>query len=134
MVVPEDSLKGGLDYITGHVDMSGEVYVIDVGRDVVHDEPLIISTWDEDTSEEDGVFANAVFSDRYMARDFSPDENIRVVYDHDIEVVSGDRIGEYSGVDFFDVDLDQRLEFREKNGGSYRPDDQGLKDLYSLFN
>lgn len=129
----EDSLKGGLDYIAGHVDMSGEVYIIDVGRDTVHDEPVILSTWDEETRIEDSSFVETVFPPEYLAEDFAPDENVNVAYDHDIDLVPGERIGEYSGVDFFDVDTDQRLEFRDENKESYRPDEEALDELYSLI-
>jgi hypothetical protein len=129
----EDSLRGSLDYITGHVDMSGEVYIIDVGRDTVHDDPIILSTWDEETREEDGSFVETVFSPEYLAEEFAPDRNVHVAYDHGIEVRPGERRGEYSGVDFFDVDMDQRLEFRKENKESYRPDEKALDKLYRLL-
>ncbi|MFB6174609.1 MAG: hypothetical protein ABEJ87_01370 [Candidatus Nanohalobium sp.] len=128
-----DSLKGGLDYITGHVDMSGEVYIIDVGRDVVHDDPIILSTWGEETREEDSSFVETVFPPEYLAEDFAPDENVHVAYDHGLDVRPGERRGEYSGVDFFDIDLDQRLRFREENRDGYRPDSEVLDEFYGLL-
>lgn len=129
----EDSLKGGLDYITGHVGQSGDVYIIDVGLEEVHDDPIIIGTWDEDTREEEGSFVETVFTPEYLAEEFAPDQNVHVAYDHGIEVVPGERRGEYSGVDFFDVHADQRLEFREENRESYRPDEQALDEFYRLL-
>ena len=129
----EDCLKRGLDYITGRVDSSGEVYIIDVGWDCIHDDLLIIATWGEETKREDRSFANTVFTERYLAHDFTPEENIRIAYDHDIRIEPGERLGAYSGVDFFDVDTDLRVEMREQNRGSYEPDEQALETLYTLI-
>lgn len=129
----KDSLKGGLDYIASHVDMSGKVYIIDVGRDTVHDDPILLSTWGENTKEENSSFVETVFPPEYLAEDFAPDENVHVAYDHDIDVVPGERRGEYSGIDFFDVDIDQRLKFREENKESYRPDSEALDEFYRIL-
>jgi hypothetical protein len=128
-----DALKGGLDYLTGHVDMSGEVYVVDVGRDVVHDEPIILSTWDEGTHPEDGSFVETVFTPEYLAHDFAPAENVRVAYDHGLTVRPGQYRGTYSGVEFAGVAERQRREFRDANADSYSPDEHALDVLYSLL-
>lgn len=129
----KDSLKGGLDYITGRVDSSGEVYIIDVGRDRIHDEPLIIATWEEETHREDRSFANTVFSERYLAHDFTPEENTRIAYDHDIRIEAGERLGAYSSVEFFDIESDLRVEVRKTNSETYEPDEEALKTVYSLL-
>lgn len=129
----EDCLKGGLDYITGRVDSSGEVYIIDVGWDCIHDELLIIATWGEETNREDRSFANTVFTERYLGHDFTPEENIRIAYDHGIRIEPGEPLGAYSGVDFFEIDTDLRLEVRETNSETYEPDEEALKTVYSLL-
>jgi hypothetical protein len=130
----DDALKGGLDYITGHVDMSGEVYIIDVGRDAIHADPIILSTWDEETQTEEHSFVETIFSPEYLAHDFAPDENIRVAYDHGITVRPDEYRGQYSNVEFFDVDKSQRREFRQANADSYSPVKQVRDTLYSLLN
>lgn len=130
----EDALKGGLDYITGRIDMSGEVYIIDVGRDAIHEDPMILSTWDRETQTEEGSFVETIFPPEYLAHDFSPDENIRVAYDHELTVRPDEYRGEYSDVDFFDVEESQRREFRQSNTESYTPVKQVRDTLYSLLN
>ena len=129
----EDCLKGGLNYITGRVDSSGEVYIIDVGWDCIHDDLLIIATWGEETKREDRSFANTVFTERYLAHDFTPEENIRVAYDHGIRIESGKRLGAYSGVEFFDIDIDLREEVRETNSETYYSDKEARETLYRLL-
>jgi hypothetical protein len=133
-IVSEAVLKGGLDYITGRVDMSGEVCIIDLGRDAIHDDPIILSTWDEKTHPEEGSFVGTVFPPEYLAHDFAPDENIRVAYDHGITVRPDEYRGEYSNVEFFDVEESQRREFRQANTDSYSPVEQTRDTLYSLLN
>lgn len=126
-------MRAGLDYIAGRVDRDGAVYVIDVGRDAVHSEPMIIGTWDDDTSEELGSFVESIFDPEHLAKNYSPDENVRVAYDDDLNPDPGEYRGEWDGVEFYDVSTDDRLRFRKENEESYRPDSDALDQFYRLL-
>jgi len=131
VTVPHDTLRGGLDYITGHVDGSGTVTVVDVGRDDIHDAPLLITTYDAATYPEDGPFADPVFTPKYLAHDFSPEENVRVMYVHEPSPDPDATIGEWSGVDFV-VDRSLRERFREHTEW-YDHDDDAVARLRELL-
>lgn len=126
----EDSLRVGINYITNRVNSDVEVYVIDVGRDAIHEEPMIISTW---PSEDTGSFVESIFEPEYLAKSYSPDENIRVAYDGSSDFRSRVYRGSWDDVDFFDVVEDDRLRFREEKRESYRPDTEVLDVFYELL-
>jgi|GEM_PF-2542882 len=131
MAVPVDTLRGGLDYITGHVDQSGTITVVDVGRDHIHDAPLLITTYDAETCPEDGPFADPVFPPEYLAHDFTPEENVRVLYVHEPSPDHDEFVGEWSGVDFA-VDRRLRGQFRTQTKW-YDHDDEAVESLNELL-
>jgi hypothetical protein len=133
MTVPEGSLRAGLHYVTGAVSEGAAVYVIDVGRDVVHSAPLLLTTWAADPGERDGSFAEAVFDPEHLVHEYTPPENVRVAYDHGLTPSGGDRIGEWSGVPFRSVEADLRRRFREANRESYTPDEAALDQLRAML-
>jgi hypothetical protein len=129
----KDAIKSGLVYLTGHVDGSGDVHLVDVGRDTVHAEPIILCSWDESTKREDASFVETVFPPEYLANEFAPEENVRVAYDHGFDFTPTVHRGEWSGVDIYDVAVDERRRLRENNTDGYSPD-EALRDLlYGLL-
>jgi hypothetical protein len=131
MAVPADTLCGGLDYVTGHVDESGTVTVVDVGRDHIHEAPLLITTYDADTYPEDGPFADLVFPPEYLAHSFSPEENVRLLYVHEPDPEPDEVVGEWSSVDFA-VDRRLREQFRTQTEW-YDHDDEAVELLNELL-
>ena len=142
MTVPPECLRVGLDYlsghvdhsgVSGHVDHSGDVYVVDVGRDVVHSEPLLVASWYETTSGEAGSFVGAIFDPEHLAKSYTPDENVRVAYDHDAEPQSERPLGEGKSVTVHDTGEEYRERYREESKDFYTPARDSIRTLPRLF-
>lgn len=130
MTLPKSSLRSGLNYISARLDHSGEAYLLDAGRDSIHSEPVVFVSWPDESSVEGGSFIETLFDPEHMARNYTPDENMRVAYDDGFEDFSGDVEGTLREVDFYSIGRDRRLEFREGKESAYRPDDEALGQLY----
>lgn len=133
MSVPQNSLRAGLNYVTGRLNHSGETYVLDVGRDIIYSEPIIFATWEDETHEENSSFIETIFDPEQMARNYSPDENIRIGYDNDFEPFERNYRGEWRDVDFYDIGNRDRDLFRDRKETAYWPDDEALDQLYELI-
>lgn len=121
MSIPEDCLGSALYYITGAVDEKGDVRVIDIGRDVIRSDSILIVTWNEESGSHSGSFAEAVFRPEHIARQYSPDGNVRVAYDHDARPPQHDELGEWSSVTFYDVGAEYREYYRTRIDEGYEP-------------
>ncbi|WP_255148699.1 hypothetical protein [Halorarius halobius] len=126
-------MRGGLDYLTGHVDLSGKIAVIAVGRDAVHSEPLLVTSWSESTHPERGSFVETIFPPEYLAHSFAPDENVRVAYDHEGDVTTTSPLGEWDGVTFFDVASADRRTFIESNEAVFTEDERMFETLVGML-
>lgn len=133
MAAPENSLRAGLNYVTARLDHSGEAYVLDVGRDVIHSEPIMFATWDSETSRQTSSFIETLFDPDHMAKNYSPDENIRVGYDEVFEPSETSYQGEWRDVDFYNIGKKDREMFRERKETAYWPDDEALDQLYEMI-
>ncbi|WP_128477947.1 hypothetical protein [Halorussus pelagicus] len=121
MPVPTDSIRSGLNYLKAFLDNEGDIFVIDIGRDDIHSEPLLLTTWDGATSPQDESFAHAVFDPEHMTRSYAPEENIRVTYDDGAAPAGGEYVGEWSSVSVYDVGREYRDYYREESGDFYDP-------------
>ena len=130
VTVSEGSVRSGLNYISARLDQSGEAYILDAGRDEIHSEPIVFVSWPESSSEESGSFIETLFEPEHLAKNYSPDENMRVGYDDSFDDFEGELKGSWSGVDVYDIGRDRRLEFREGKESAYRPDEQALNQFY----
>ncbi|WP_276300480.1 hypothetical protein [Halorussus lipolyticus] len=133
MSVPTDCVRSGLEYIAAKVDHGGQVYVIDIGRDVIHSAPLILTTWDDSTAVETGSFAHAVFGPKHMAKSYTPDENVRVTYDHGAEPPGETDLGEWSSVRLADVGREYREYYRENSGDFYTPVENPVETVTTVL-
>ena len=131
MTVPDGSLRSGLDYVAAYLDHEGTVTVVDVGRDDIHDAPLLITTWDAETHPEDGPFVHAAFGPEHMACAYTPEENVRVMYVHEPVADHDDTVGDWKAVTFV-VDRSLRVRFREHTEW-YDHDDDGVDRLLELL-
>lgn len=130
MTVPEGSVRSGLNYISARLEQSGKAYILDAGRDEIHSEPIIFSSWQDESSEYSGSFIETLFEPDHMAKNYSPEENMRVGYDDSFDDFDGELKGNWKGVDFYDIARDRRLEFREGKRSAYTPDKEALNQLY----
>lgn len=126
-------MRSGLNYISARLDHSGEAYILDAGRDDIHSEPIVFASWPDESSEEGSFFIETLFDPEHLAKNYSPDENMRVGYDDSFNDFGGELKGNWRGVDFYDIGRDRRLEFREERGSAYRPDEEALNQFYDQF-
>lgn len=133
MAVSQNSIRAGLNYITARLDHSGEAYVLDVGRDVIHSEPIMFATWGSEASDQEGSFIETLFDPEHMERNYSPSENIRVAYDDEFRPSETSYTGSWRDVDFYDIGETDRNMFRERKESAYWPDDEALDQLYDLI-
>lgn len=130
VAVPEGSVRSGLHYISARLDQDGEAYILDAGRDEIHSEPILFVSWPETSSEESESFIEAIYDPGHIARNYSPEENMRVGYDDSVDEFKGEFIGSQDGVDFYDIGNDRRLRFREGKESAYTPDEEALNQFY----
>lgn len=131
MSVPTDSLRSGLNFVSGHVDREGTITAIDVGRDHIHDAPLLIATWDGEKWGHDAPFVRALFGPEHMARTYTPEENVRLAYLHEPVADPDETIGDWKGATVV-VDRSLRTRLRETVEW-YVPDDEGIDRLRELL-
>ena len=112
VTVPEGSVRSGLNYISARLDQSGEAYILDAGRDEIHSEPIVFVSWPESSPEESGSFIETLFEPEHLAKNYSPDENMRVGYDDSVDDSEGELKGSWSGVAVYDSGTVRRLELR----------------------
>ena len=131
--LPAESLESGLDYVTTRVDREGTIEVIDIGRDGIHSEPFLVATWDDTTGVEKGSFVIPVYKPEFIAKSYTPEENIRVAYHDDAPVTQTTYLGDWRSVDCYFASDSQRDTFQDNSGEAYIPAKNAVEILRAMF-
>ena len=131
--IPIECLRSGIDYISRRVENEGEIEVIDCGRDGIHSEPIVFATWPDSTCVEKGSFITSIYTPEIIAKQYSPEENIRIGYDDDASMTKGKYLGERKSVDFYLSNHERREVFRNNSGDALVPVDGWEESIERLF-
>lgn len=135
MTLSEGALVSGRNYIYSRLGHEGDAYIIDIGFDEIHQNPIIFTSLDDMEAEVEDSTVERVFEPEHLARSYTPGKNVRVGIDQDFDNYENSRFrGGFREVKFYDVDPGVREEYRVEADSAYTPDDEALEEFYSLLN